>query len=238
MTDPLSFVLDLHHADHAVDYAAVAAGGVSGLLHKATEGVTFKDRGFTRAIAQARDAGLYVGAYHFASGTSDAVRQADEFLRTVGAIPGMESLLLALDLEGELDDPRTAEDEHPRTMDTEEAAAFVGRIRALTGRWPLLYMGLSKARTRMRLASDDVRATLAHCPLWLAAYGPNPLKLTPPAPWERWDLQQYTNGSQGYRDTATYPRRTPGCARQAQDRSVFRGTAAELGAWWATCGRS
>ena len=108
------------------------------------------------------------------------------------------------------------------------------RVHDATNRWPVLYAGLSDLRARIKAAAPDVVAVLANCPLWLAAYGPDPRALAAPAPWASWSLHQYTNGADGPADTTTFPRRTPGFARQIQDRSCFRGTADELRAWWET----
>jgi lysozyme len=231
-------IVDIHHDDRGYDLAAAARGGLVALIHKATEGCTFRDERFYGAMNAAEDAGLLRGAYHFARGTSDPVDQAEVFVARVRGLARHDDILLALDLEGSLDDPRTPENEAPTTMTTENAARFVEHVRTLTGRWPLLYAGLSKLRTRMKRTDDATRATLGRCPLWLAAYGPNPLKLAPPAPWASWSLQQYTNGSAGPHDTARFPRTIAGFERPAQDHSVFRGTLEELRAWWGSAGRS
>lgn len=228
-TEMFTGIVDIHHDDGSYDLDEVVAGGVTALWHKATEGVTFHDPKFVRAMDGARAAGLLRGAYHFARGTSDAVAQADEFLATVQKITAPEEVLLALDLEGSLDDPKT--------MTTSNAAAFVLRVREVTGRWPVLYAGLSKLRARMRDADESTRDALGHCPLWLAAYNCDPASLTPPSPWSAWSLQQYTNGAEGPKDEACYPRETKGFHRLAQDRSAFRGTPDELRVWWTSAGR-
>lgn len=219
-------VVDLHHHDGTFDLVAARAAGLVALVHKATEGKDFRDKGFVGAVDAARAAGLEVGAYHFASASAPGQAQADFFLATVGT----RAALLALDFER---NPGSA-----GTMKLTEAAAFVRRVHERTGRWPLFYAGLSHLSGEVARASADVLATLAHCPLWLAAYGPNPLRLVPPRPWERWSLQQYTNGAAGPADRDRFPRSTPGFTRAAQDRSVFRGTPDELRAWWQTCGRA
>jgi lysozyme len=223
-------IVDVHHDDGAYDLGAVARGGVVAMLHKATEGRDWRDPAFPGAIGRIADAGLLRAAYHYATRSAPGDAQADFFLAVVDeAAHGAGDVLLALDLEGDLD--------APTTMTTREAARFVARVREVTGRWPLLYAGASLLGARMRKADDATRATLGNCPLWLAAYGPDPLTLAPPAPWADWSLQQYTNGAAGPRDRRTFPRKTPGFRRQRQDRSVFRGTSDELRAWWASAGR-
>lgn len=221
-------VVDVHHDDGSYDLDAVKAGGVAALWHKATEGCTYKDPAFWQAMDRARAVGLLRGAYHFASGTTDPVDQAEEFLATVGAlVQPTDDVLLALDLEGGLDERET--------MTTADAARFVEHVRQRTGRWPVLYAGASKTRERHR-RDPAALARLARCPLWLAQYGNEPRQAI--GPWPAWSLWQYTNGTDGPRDRAKFTRSTPGFTRQAQDRSAFRGTADELRAWWLGCGRA
>ena len=90
-------------------------------------------------------------------------------------------------------------------------------------------------RTALAMGAD--RAILVQCPLWLAAYGPDPRRLAAPAPWSAWILHQYTDGPYGPSDTTTFPRHTPGFAREVQDRSCFRGSLDDLRRRWATAGR-
>lgn len=234
-TPPTIFtgIVDIHHDDGAYDLDDVVAGGVAALWVKDSEGVTFVDPSFVQAMDRARAAGLMRGAYHFARGTSGAEAQADVFADDVLALYDHlngEDVLTCLDLEG---DPRD-----PRTMSTDDAARFLVRARQRLGRWPVLYLGLSKGRSRVRKASAEVRAILAKCPLWLAAYGPNPLSLDGLGLWPQWSLQQYTNGADGPRNRVQYPRETKGFFRAAQDRSAFRGDVEELRVWWQTAGRS
>lgn len=226
-------IVDIHHDDGAYDLDDVVAGGVAAMWVKNSEGVTFMDPSFVQAMDRARAAGLMRGAYHFARGTSGAEAQADAFADDVRALYdylGGEDVLTCLDLEG---DPR-----NQRTMSTDDAARFLVRAHELLGRWPVLYMGLSKGRSRVRKASAEVRAILARCPLWLAAYGPDPLSLDGLGLWPSWSLQQYTNGSAGPRDRVRYPRETKGFFRARQDRSASRGSVEELRVWWQTAGRS
>lgn len=221
-------IVDLYSGDGEWDLDVAARAGVVAVIHKATEGRTFTDKGLPHAVRCARMLSMRIGAYHFGR-PHDVPGQVAHFLDVVGAavapIGDVGDLVLALDLEGDLD--------APTTMTTEEAADFVARVRARTLRWPLLYAGASKLRERMRLASADVRTTLAQCPLWLATYGEEPKA---PAPWADWSLWQYSDGKPefGPRDQAAFPRSTPGFHRC--DRNAFRGTVDELAAWWSSCG--
>lgn len=218
-------IVDLHHSDGRYDLAAAKAGGVVAMIHKATEGKDWKDPLFVQAMEACKVNGVARGTYHFASASSPGAVQADFFLSVVGD----RAELLVLDWETN----------HGRagTMLRAEAVAFVRRIEERTGRKPVVYGYLSMLRNECAKASPDELAALGACPLWLAAYGPDPLRTVPPKAWSRWDLFQYTNGSDGPADRETYPRTVPGFARAAQDRSVFRGTPDELVTWWKACGR-
>lgn len=219
----LTGIVDTYSGDGEWDLDVAKAGGVVALIHKATEGRTYSDPVFDHAMRCAALVGLLRGAYHYGR-PGDGAAQADRLIARA-QVHGPD-VLLALDLEGDLD--------ADTTMSTAEARAFLERVRALTGRWPLLYGGRSKTKQRMREADAETRAVFARCPLWLAQYGEEPR--TPP-PWAQWDLWQYSDGKpdDGPRDRVAFPRSTPGMHRA--DRSAWRGTRDELAAWWASCGR-
>lgn len=252
MTDQANLftgITDMHHDDGRYDLAAAKAGGVVALIHKATEGSDFVDEGFVAAMEAAKAAGTLRGAYHFANNYRSGTEQADHFLATVGlSTPKgttrgapMRAELLVLDHESN-------EKSKFGTMDTARAVAFVERVYERTGRWPVYYSYLSMIRATLRRATAAQLAVLTRCPLWLAAYGPDPLRTAPPnatpatrggdavVVWPRWSLFQYANGSAGPEDRDTYPRTVPGFRDPRQDRSVFRGSADDLAVWWKTAG--
>ena len=80
-------VLDLSHhncgpsgdPDDPIDFAAVAAFGVKGIIHKASQGVSIRDKKYGERRRDAVAAGLLWGAYHFATG-DDADAQVKWFL--------------------------------------------------------------------------------------------------------------------------------------------------------------
>lgn len=218
-------IVDLHHSDGAYDLAAVRAGGIVAMIHKATEGLDWLDPKFTAAMDACKVHGIARGAYHFASGNGDGAAQADFFLSVVGD----RAELLVLDFE--------TNHGSAGNMTLGNAVAFVTRVREVTGRWPVFYGYLSMLRAECSRATPEQRAVLARCPLWLAVYGSNPLTVRVPKAWESYFMLQYTNGSDGPADQITFPRKTPGFARARQDRSVFRGTEDDLLVFWKLCGR-
>src|ERR1700739_2829988 len=78
-------IIDLYHADKVnVDFSAVKAAGIAAVILKATQGTGFVDPTFAPRIADARDAGMLVGAYHFMDGSSP-IEQVAHFLSVVGS---------------------------------------------------------------------------------------------------------------------------------------------------------
>lgn len=221
----ITSVVDCYKGDGEWDLDVAKKGGIRGLIYKATEGMTYKDSTFGHAMRCAAMVGMLRGAYHFARGEGSGTgrEQAREFLSVV--TPYGSDILLCLDLEGDL--------ESPRTMKTDQAAEFLQEIRAKTGRWPVLYGGLSKTRERMKLASPELRQVFGNCPLWLAKYGEAP---TTPQPWSKWSLWQYSDGKPefGPRDKVNFPRSAPGFHRC--DLNAFDGTTEELEHFWETAG--
>lgn len=202
---PTNGVIDLSHHNGDVDLQAASRDGILGVIHKATQGLTFKDPAFAGNRQKAAAAGLLWGAYHFGTG-DDGAAQAEFFLNTVQ--PGAGDLLV-LDFE---QNPQGA------TMTLDQARAFVTQIQQATGRWPGLYAG-SLLKELLGTAKDPL---LANCWFWLAQYGPAAVI---PANWSKWTMWQYTNGAQG-----DGPYEVNGVGRC--DRNKFNGTAAELTAFW------
>jgi len=201
---------------------AAFAAGILLAFWKATEGLTYNDSTFAEAVTDSRAAGMLPGAYHFLRGAHPGEVEADHFLMRVEPLLSGGPLLLACDWEAG-DAP------------TDHARAFVARVHDRTGRWPMLYSGLSFLWKRVGKGAEPV---LGMCDLWLAAYGPDPVKIKVPPAWPRgWTLQQYTNGGAGPKDVANYPRKTPGFGPGGGpggvDRSCFRGTADDLRAYHA-----
>lgn len=173
----LNVVIDLSHFNNVTDFNVVKSDGIVGIIHKATEGTGEIDPKYLSCRSQALAAGLWWGAYHFATG-DDAVAQAEHFLSIVN--PGPNDLLV-LDFE-----PNTT----GSTMTLAGAEQFVTKIQSSTGRWPGLYSGsLIK-----ELLGNNQNPTLANCWFWLSEYGST---AHVPANWSTWTMWQYTDGSFG-----------------------------------------
>ncbi len=208
-------IIDISHIQTRCDLKAAKEGGISAVLHKASEGKDWSDTLFSARVTEARKLELNVGAYHFGTNSAPGNKQADWFLSAVDAV-GRKGLLLALDWE-------TNERHINMTMTLENAIKFVSRIREMTGVFPLLYSGQDFLLGRV---GDQVDPVLTSCPLWIASYNNSSPRI--PSGWSDWSLWQYTNGTDG-----PEPRATRGFS-SGIDRSAFRGTEEGLATWWAT----
>lgn len=169
---PPMIVADFSHWD-AFDAAALVSQGIIAVVLKATQGATFIDNTFVARVAEAQQAGLLVGAYHFAD-DSDALSQVDFFLRVAGSLP-----VLALDLE-----PNGIGD----TVTIPTAAMMASFLQTATKRAPLIYTGkFGPSGT----GAGYPNSVLSRCPLWLAEYDSSVANL--PAGWSTWTLWQETD---------------------------------------------
>jgi lysozyme len=157
---------------------------------KVSEGDDPTYRSARRNIEGARDAGLLVGAYHFATlyrgDDGDAIDEAEAFCEALALSGAMTAKLLALDLEklGEV----------KQHMNPREAEAWVwawlGYVDAHTSGQILIY--------GRRLPKWMKARGLDAYPLWVPRYGVNKGEVmgdpgTLPQPWQRWTMHQYTS---------------------------------------------
>ena len=90
------FGLDIsHHQDLALDLARAKREGIEFVFLKATEGSTFVDSEFKANLAEARNAGQLVAAYHYLRASAPASAQVAHILnhvpRDVPVIPDVEA---------------------------------------------------------------------------------------------------------------------------------------------------
>lgn len=157
-----------HHQSGSLDLVGAKRRGLRWLYHKATEGDSLKDANYPRRRAEAAQAGLPFGAYHFArADRGDARREARFFLDYAKPKPG--DLRPALDLETEegltLGELRVW------------AATFIAECVRQTGVKPVVYTPYDLG------AADD------GCVIWRPRYNNTN---TPPV--LKWDVWQFSNG--------------------------------------------
>ncbi len=183
----LNIVIDLSHHNSPVDFVRVRQGGVIGVIHKSTHGMTGHDETHDERRIEADAAGILWGSYHFGTGVQTGAAQAQRFLSRTQPRAGD---LLALDFERNEDG-----NGNPMgpSMTLEQAREFVQVVAHATGAYPLLYGG----SYLKELLGGHHDAVLGQCPLWLAQYTANGALPTWPATWLSWTLWQYTGDGVG-----------------------------------------
>jgi len=163
--------LDLSAHNGDVDFEAVKSAGMSFVILKATEGVSFLDKKFLDNYHAARKAGLKVGAYHFFRFDCDGRVQASHFLH---AIKGLEfDFPLALDVE-ESGNP----DGHERDVVVTSLRQAIKHLE-LRNYDVMLYTNKGGLRKFISTGFSDY-------PLWICSFSDPP----GPACWYIW---QYTH---------------------------------------------
>lgn len=175
-----------------IDWTQVADAGYRFTFIKATERDTYIDAFYGTNRSGAGDAGLRVGAYHFArpNGSSDeAVRkdargEADHFLAIGAPAPG--DLYPVLDVEGDLGG-----------LDAGSLKIWIRtwleRVESGTGVKPLIYTSPYLWTNRL---DDTQEFALAGNGLWVAHYTQAESPMVPADNWagNGWSFWQYTSG--------------------------------------------
>jgi len=171
--------VDVSHHRGPIRWPTVRSEGVAFAYVKATEGGDFVDPLFQKNWADARAAGLAVGAYHFFTFCRDGVSQASNFLATVPPTP--DALPPAVDLEFDGNCAWI-----PDWSDlSQQLGAFLEPLRKAYGREPVLYMTREFYDAYLRNAPDRFGSS----PLWVRDVYRSPRWLGR-RPWTVW---QYAN---------------------------------------------
>ncbi len=178
--------IDVSHWQGTIDWPAVAAAGKRFTYIKASEGTSFVDGDYAANRVQARAAGLYVGAYHYArpdATAGDAAAEADHFVDT--AQPAAGELLPILDLEESGDLPTAALQEWVQ--------AYLDRIYERLGVRGVIYVSPNFWKTSM--GDTTWFATAGYPVLWIAHWTDAGAPSVPAANWagNGWTFWQYTS---------------------------------------------
>jgi len=207
----IDVIVDLNH-DNKIDIKKVKDDGIVAVIHKASEGATFRDDKYLSRRKLALEAGLLWGAYHFSS-SRNVQEQVENFLKaTDWSHLEDEATLLCLDFEPSNSGP---------DMVIEQAQEFVSLLKDKTGRWPMVYGGSMLRESVPRHSPDDI---LKNCPLWYARYRDKPIGI-PIDTWPNFTLWQYTDGAHG-----PQPHAINGMGRA--DRNCYGGTVETLREQW------
>ena len=178
--------IDVSNWQGTIDWTAVAASGKRFAYLKASEGTTFVDWTYASNRAQAKAAGVSVGAYHFAQPDAtpgDAVAEADHFLATAQIAQG--ELLPVLDLEVA----------NGQTVTALQAwvQAFMGRVLERTGAPGVIYVSPNFWKTYM--GDTNWFALNGYRTLWAAHWTSATAPSVPAGNWggQGWTFWQYSS---------------------------------------------
>lgn len=168
--------IDVSQWQGYIDFEAVRGAGIELVYIKASEGMDFVDPFFYRNYANAKNAGLLVGFYHYltARDLSQARQEAYHFVSVVEGLVNEGRLVMDIEDIGGLD----------REEVNEIAQTFLQGVEEFSNRLPAIY-------------ADDVMASellapeLTRYPLWIAQYDVEEPDRN--NQWGNWAGWQYTD---------------------------------------------
>lgn len=166
---PTPIVIDLSHWNTVPsDLKATKTAGIVGVIHKATEGSSYKDDKCDGREYLARDAGMLFGIYHFLRAGVSISSQIDNFMSVYHKY-NQTNLLVALDYEKGSDG---------KTPSLDEAQSWLEAAENATGKKPIIYsgnalreaLGMTYSGGKWVGGSKHPTINQDHYPLWLAQY--------------------------------------------------------------------
>lgn len=170
--------LDLSHYNPYVEFDRILANGYAFVFLKATEAISANDPTFARRWNLLGRLGFIRGAYHFFHPAYDPVKQAENFLQTVG--PTKASDCLILDWE--------TTDDVPSIRDVANAIQWLTYVEVKTGTRPIIY-----SSPYFLAALGALSASFTKYPLWIAHYTEGAPLI--PDPWKKCDFWQYSESA-------------------------------------------
>jgi lysozyme len=167
-------VVDLSHHNPTPDWTALKAGGVVGVIHKATEGTSYVDDQLFARARPAIDAGLKWATYHFLR-PGGTYAQMDHYLSTVDPVDGERMVL----------------DHEDAGVSLSQLAEAVSNL--LEMRPDLKISIYSGHLIKEQLGGNYHEYLAANTSLWIAQYTSAAAPSWPSATWPQWSLWQYTD---------------------------------------------
>lgn len=168
--------IDVSQWQGAIDFEAVARAGIEFVYIKASEGIDLVDPFFYRNYANAKNAGLPVGFYHYltARSASAARQEAWHFTSVTEGLSGEGKMVMDIEDLGGL----------TREEINEIALSFMQGVEEYSSKQAAVYADAYNA-------SSVLEADLAVYPLWIAQYGVDEPDMD--NPWGTWAGWQYTD---------------------------------------------
>jgi len=175
--------IDVSHWQGDIKWNLVKNDGFSFVFIKATEGVDYEDRCFSKNIKAAKEAGILVGAYHFCTPASveDAVNEAEHYIKVIKKYGGFDILDLPPVIDIEKNQGLT------KQQISKIVSAWIEKVKEQAKVQPIIYSYTYFIR-------DYLDESLSDIPLWLARYDSKPpLNYSG---WKNWLFLQYTDKGQ------------------------------------------
>ena len=178
--------IDISHWQGVIDWPKVADAGKKFAYMKASEDIDFVDDTYETNRADAKSAGMVVGAYHFAQPgleEGDAVAEADHFIDTAAPVTG--ELIPVLDLE--------RRNGLTKTQLQNWVRLFMERVRERTGVYGAIYVSPSFWTNYM--GDTTWFADNGYEVLWIAHWTTAEQPSVPANAWSNanWTFWQYTS---------------------------------------------
>lgn len=171
-----TYGLDVSHHQGEVDWQKVSKTKFKFVYLKATEGESFKDKRFLQNYAQAKQAGLVVGGYHFWTFCKTAEEQIKNIKETVPH--SMEDLVPAIDIESAY---ACGVEKHPERV-TADVQKMNSKILEAYGTLPVIYTTREFVKVHPEILEfQNV--------FWLRSL------IGPPLYKKKWGVWQYYNGA-------------------------------------------
>jgi len=173
MANPL--IVDLSHWNTVTSFDDMKDGGTIGVIHKATQGISYVDPEYEERRQGAKFAGLVWSSYHFLE-HGEIPRQIDHYLNTAKPQPGDR---ICLDFE---ENPSS----QPMLADLIEAVSY------LLNNHPEFEITVYGGGYLKDLLGDHYNPTLEKTSLWLAQYSDAADITWPKNVWPIVSLWQYS----------------------------------------------
>lgn len=167
-----TIIVDLSHHNPEPDWKALKAGGIVGVIMKATEGTSYVDPTFADRRMRAEAAGLIVSSYHFFHG--NAPGEMDHYLTTVVPRAG-ERLCIDHEAEASLAELEDAVSFLKATVPDCQITIYSGHL------------------IKNQLGSNKSPVLAENTSLWIAHYTSADAPTWPKQVWPTWSLWQFTD---------------------------------------------
>lgn len=169
--------IDISHYQGNIDWQLLVANNageypIRFVFMKATEGGDLSDENFSQNFEMARQYGFIRGAYHFFTTKTDALKQADFFIRKVKLIPGDLPPVLDVEVVG---------DKSKKEL-KESVKQWLLRVEQHYGVKPIIY---ASHKFKNKYLNDSLFNTY---PYWIAHYYVDSVRYE-----GRWDFWQHAD---------------------------------------------